>query len=149
MKKVKHKKRKRSCNQSLVLLHLEFSKLYRWWQCQTHHIHMSNILNVFKKYIHIIFDLEDTIYLENESYYQWNEKKERNQRKPFFANIDKPFHDWQSHKKKHATRSLKSRSWFVRGDMRNLNISSTQDRISQKTQISFLDKVQRLKMFRI
>ena len=33
------------------------------------------------------FELEDNIYLENESYYQWNENEERNQRNPLFLQI--------------------------------------------------------------
>ena len=95
--------------------------------------------NTFKKY----FELEGTVYLENESYYQWNENEERNQRNPLFCKYWQAISRLTIPQKKHATCSQKSRSWFL-WDMRNLNISSTLDRISQ----TYLDKVQKPMMFR-
>ena len=94
--------------------------------------------NILKKY----FELEDNISLENESYYQWNENEERNQRNPLFCKYWQAISRLTIPQKKHATCSQKSRSWFL-WDMRNLNISSTLDRISQ----TYLDKVQKPMMF--
>ena len=79
-----------------------------------------SLKNVFEKY----FDLERTVHLENESYYQWNENEERNQRNPLFCKYWQAISRLTMPQKKHATCSQKSRSWFL-WDMRNLNISST------------------------